>query len=434
MQYLVILGSRFLAAAAAIPALVQEPLFEIRGTRVERVGDRVGAAGDHDRDGIPDFLIAREFGPGRASIEIRSGRSGVVLRAIDLDVTRTLDGGPAGIPTLRQGLLGGLGSARDVDGDGVPDVLAGGLVFGGATGRVLIQPSDELLPSLVAHGLGLGDVDGDERDDVVVGTSGLVGFCPPGASLSFPVSPGWIAIYSGSGRRLFGLSGPLLGGAIGELDDLDGDGIRDFAAARSFASPCVTASSGLLEARSGATGDVLWQTLGGASSLARLSDVDGDGVPDLATLLAGGVQEVTYRSGRTGDALTSMALPEGGAAGWSGGLVTLDDLDGDGALDLAVGAPQPTFPALDPELFQIGPGYVTCLSGRSGAEILRLEGHASDGEFGASLACPGDLDGDGLPELVVGSPGHFTKDANGTVVSRGRVVVLSLGGLLARGR
>ena len=75
----------------------------------------------------------------------------------------------------------------------------------------------------------------------------------------------------------------------------------------------------------------------------------------------------------------------------------LDDLDGNGVPDLAVGAPQ------DPE---IGAGYVSVFSGKTGELLATHWGEAVGDRFGAAIAGAGDHDGDGVPDLLIGAPGR----------------------------
>lgn len=90
------------------------------------------------------------------------------------------------------------------------------------------------------------------------------------------------------------------------------------------------------------------------------------------------------------------------------GLAWLDDLDGDGAADLAVGAPGDD--DHDPSRGAVWVLFLKSnatlkdlqkISGTQGGLAIDL---GPDRMFGASLASPGDVDGDGTDDLVVGEP------------------------------
>ncbi len=73
------------------------------------------------------------------------------------------------------------------------------------------------------------------------------------------------------------------------------------------------------------------------------------------------------------------------------------DLDGDGVGDLWIGAPKADFGGANA-------GSVYALSGASGAQLFRVDGTLQGELLGRSVAAIGDLDGDGIADLLVGAP------------------------------
>lgn len=136
-------------------------------------------------------------------------------------------------------------------------------------------------------------------------------------------------------------------------------------------------------------------------AVADLGDVDGDhcddylvGAPGL-----GGTGRVWCHSGRTGVVLWQMD----GIANLNLGraLASAGDLTGDGINDAMLGAPG-TF---------AGPNSVRLVNGATGALISILQ--PSNGisivfgvEFGGAVAGLGDIDGDAVPDLLVGAPNY----------------------------
>ncbi len=133
-------------------------------------------------------------------------------------------------------------------------------------------------------------------------------------------------------------------------------------------------------------------------AVAYLGDLDGDGVQDLAfgSIGEGFAGSVRVLSGRTGELLLTV---QGStfAENFGRAVTACGDVDADGVPDLAVGAP---------ESDQAAPsaGCVRILSGADGSLLRELLGGSSGEQFGSAVAAAGDVDGDGLPDLLVGAP------------------------------
>jgi len=201
-----------------------------------------------------------------------------------------------------------------------------------------------------------------------------------------------------------------LGGAVAGLGDVDGDGVPDLLLGAPNASPGGLAQAGLVQLRSGATGQILLELEGAEGGaffgqvIANVHDIDGDGVDDFAigapSAGPNGMQDagsVFVYSGATAELLyrwdgTARFDAFGSAIG--GG----DDVDGDGIPDVIVGAPG----ASPGGVRSAGSAFV--YSGATGELLLRLDGQELDATFGASVAIAGDLDGDGRAEVLVGAP------------------------------
>src|SRR5262249_10768403 len=143
----------------------------------------------------------------------------------------------------------------------------------------------------------------------------------------------------------------------------------------------------------------------GTSVLCR-EDLNGDGFADVIigapadqSASPGSSDGGVYiYSGRDGSLIRRVGSLRSGD-GLGPALARLGDMDGDGVADIAVGA--------SGGWNQSGTqrtGYVLVFSGRTGATIRRIDGPAPDDWFGFAIAALPDVDGDHVRDLAVGAP------------------------------
>ncbi len=277
--------------------------------------------------------------------------------------------------------------------------------------------------------------------------------------------PGWVKSHQKISDTEGGFAGILddldfFGYSVASLGDLDGDGVGDLAVG-AYADDDGGSDRGavwILFLNTDGTvksHQKISDTEGGFSgilddddrfgySAASLGDLDGDGVGDLAVGAGadddgffdyGAVWVLFLNTDGTVKSHQKISDSEGGFDGmlsnidnFGGSLTSLGDLDGDGVSDLAVGAPGDDDGG--GQLSRHGAVWVLFLkldgSVKGHQKISDLEGgftgFLADGDnFGASAARLGDLNGDGVVEVVVGAP--LAEDGG---ADRGAVWVLFL--------
>ena len=281
----------------------------------------------------------------------------------------------------------------------------------------------------------LGDLNGDFRREALVGAYAEGPETGPGGTST---AQGRAYVFAGgSGNLLFTLASPTpvaygyFGYTVAGPGDLTGDGVGD-AVVGAFRETSAFLRGGNVHVYSGATG-ALVRTLASPTAtedgafgwnVEPAGDLTGDGVPDL--LVAAGQESaggglgggrVHLFSGATGDHVRAFDRPPGDTFLFGRVSSIVGDLDSDGTPDVAVAAP-----GAAPN------GRVFVFSGATGALVRTFTSDTtqpSDGQFGAAIAPAGDVDGDGVPDILVGAPFERGRGPGGTAARAGRVYLLS---------
>jgi hypothetical protein len=210
----------------------------------------------------------------------------------------------------------------------------------------------------------------------------------------------------------------MYGWSVSDIGDLNRDGYSDAIVGgwlKRDGEP-----SGQVVVVSGMDGSALFTFTSGTPvgrfgwSVANAGDVDADGRNDIlvgSPLFGIGVKTEAGRidvfSGRDGTRLFKMiGVHAGDQFGWD--VDSVGDLDLDGHADFAVGSPG----------FESGRGRVQVFSGADQTVMLQKLGTAGSA-LGRAVAGLGDVDKDGIPDLIVGAP----LDHSGGVEA-GRAVVI----------
>ena len=146
------------------------------------------------------------------------------------------------------------------------------------------------------------------------------------------------------------------------------------------------------------------------SSVSFLGDQDGDGEEDVLIgaphfdgLAGEDCGKVYVVSSATGALLESWEGEQAGSL-FGSSVSSAGDLDDDGVEDVVVGAPE--FDVVGAFALRPDAGKAYVYSGASGALLFEREGGSSNDRFGTVVDGGGDLNGDGVDVVLVGSPGE----------------------------
>ncbi|WNZ09867.1 FG-GAP repeat protein [Streptomyces sp. 11x1] len=435
--------TRTALAVATVAALTGGLAVTATGT-ASAVDTPAIAQADFNADGYGDVAVSA--GPAYVNGRAGAGTVTVVYGGASGNRYATISQNTSGVPgTAEQGDYFGADTAYgDFDGDGYDDLAVGApgedvggdtdggtavILWGSASGlkggTTLTDPRPTK-HDLVGRTLEAGDFDGDGKDDIALGSSGS----------TVDVHRGGFGRTKGTTGGRYTAQAPIYAGAAdggGPLNlhsgDIDGDGTDDLIVNGYATDDDYNANYWLPGGANGATGNGAQRLPAGI--ITDIGDTDEDGYGDIvigirwdegvAGANKGGTAHIVHGTAdgpAFGDTQTftqdSAGVPGASESGDSfADEIDLGDVNGDGHLDLVVGAPGENLAGV------ADTGAVTVLYGAAdgsgitgqGARFLSQDtpgvpnSNETNDLFGSDVRLT-DLDGDGRADVVVGALGE----------------------------
>jgi gliding motility-associated-like protein len=354
---------------------------QLRGT----FGTTAKPAGDVNGDGYGDIIVSNYsysllvyYGSAKGI----SNNNYVKLEGPDVNA----------VPFLGDELFSSVG---DVNGDGYGDIIvshrfykinmrsigAFHVFFGSASGlsyassQLIISPATLNETGFAKSLAGVGDINGDGFDDVIIGAPFQLGVLP---------NEGKVYVYIGSKTGLLptpfnilncpingqfgngGFTGPLFGSIVAGAGDVNGDGFSD-----------VIVSAGLTDLVSNRDGAVLLY-YGGAAGLPSLPNI-------------------TLRN------TEPISNSRNVYSTFGGGISSAGDINGDGYSDVIVTTQIHTYGGNGNSLLETGRAHIYHggINGISNVPTITINDVDNTNYYGLYSSCAGDINGDGFSDICI---------------------------------
>jgi hypothetical protein len=387
-----------------------------------QAGYSVASAGDVNGDGFSDVIVGvSSFDKGQINEGAAFVYQGSSL-GINPIVTSTLESDQA-----NGGMGSAVASAGDVNGDGYSDIVVGASLFDkgqvdegvafvwfGSSSGFLNSAKTVLQGNVTSAHLGwsvanAGDVNGDGFDDVVVGAdrfdNGIIEMNLAaifhGSSTGTKTTPAVII------KDV--MDGAYISGSVSGAGDVNGDGYDDIILANAYLN-----SEGVALVYHGSAQGivpVVKATLKSDQAGLRMGacaksagDVNGDGYDDVIVGAAGSGVYVFHGSSigvKTAHAF-KVNVPGYSVSG-------AGDINGDGYDDIIIGSP-----VANNGQDQEGVAYIYhgSFNGLKSIATSTIKSNKTGARMGQSVACAGDINGDGFDDVILGAPFYSNGEYN----------------------
>ncbi len=442
----IILVALWAATASAEPSFTVTTLNDPNPQEDARFGYALSGLGDVNGDGKSDIVVGayqqdvKKNNINEGQVFIFSGANGNLLKTINNpDPNKSASFGRAVVgfngSNILVGAPGDIGEIKDKEktkGKEKKGTEGYAYVFNGNTGNKLLEldikaNKNDRFGYAVSE---LGDISGDGKSEIIIGIPWKLGTkCDKenpnieGEKGKHKQYQGEVIVFDGSnGNLLLTLNNPeachaasYFGQTVAGLSDINGDGKPDIAVGVPMQNVGDNKQQGQVLIFSGS--DIaLIKTLNNPNPQANAyfgraivsADINSDGVSDIFVGApfqnVGGINDqgqVFLFNGANGSLMHTFNNPFPQASSWFGtSLAIVADMSSDGTPDILIGAPLQDVGSNNNQ------GQVFIMNSSDGSLIATLNdpNAQASANFGLSLSSIGDVNGDRIPDILIGAP------------------------------